>query len=208
VSSRKENLLDWTNLPDTDSKVIPKALALAVVVEFLLLTFFGIQSHWIAHPPKSDNEAQFIEAEVFEAPKLEHLVESKPIQAPAQHEAVLSKVPGQGKKAKETTHLEEKNQTTSSDRPLPPTHGPLAVYAPPPSIPDYLRERDLNVSAVIDFYITAQGQVNPRLVGSTGNEELDALAIATAKKWQFRPAEQNHKSVDSKIRLRIVFSVH
>ena len=207
MNSRKENLLDWTNLPNPDSKVLPRALLAAFVVEFALLTFFGVQSHWLAHPPKNTDDTKFIEAEVFQAPKLEHLQETKPV-APAQHEAVLSKVPGQGKKAKETPPVDEKNQTTSGEKALPPTHGPLPVYAPPPVIPDYLRDKDLSASAVIDFFITAQGQVNPRLVGSSGNEELDALAIRTAKKWQFRPAEKDHKAVDSKIRLRIVFSVH
>jgi TonB family protein len=61
---------------------------------------------------------------------------------------------------------------------------------------------------VIEFLITASGGVTPRLLRSSGNDELDAIALTTVKKWQFRPAEQDHKAIDSKIRLRIVFEVH
>ena len=70
MNSRKENLLDWTNIPNPDSKVLPRALLIAIIVEFALLTFFGVQSHWLAHPPKNTDDTKFIEAEVFQAPKI------------------------------------------------------------------------------------------------------------------------------------------
>jgi TonB family protein len=202
----QEKGLDWEGLPTDGSKVLTKAAVLAFIVEFSILTVLGWESHWLSHPqPVSDN-SRFIEAEVFETPKLDHLTEEKKVAAPKAAEPVISKVPGQGKK-KDQPQAEEQNQT-SSGPPVPPTHGPLAFFAPAPVIPEYLRDQDLNVSAVIDFFISAQGGVTPKLVGSTGNEELDALAVATAKRWQFRPAEQDHKAIDSKIRLRIVFTVH
>lgn len=203
-----DNLLIDSNSSGSDSKILLKCTTIAFVLEFSILTFLGWQSHWLAHPQKTGlDTSKFIEAEVVQIPKENHLVEEKKIAAPKTPEAVLSKVPGKGKKAPEKNPLEDENQTKSGP-PLAPTHGPVAFYAPPPVIPDYLRDQDLKASAVIDFYITAQGSVNPRLVGSTGNNELDALALATAKKWQFRPAEQNHKPIDSKIRLRIIFQVH
>jgi TonB family protein len=208
MSSLREGRVDWTNLPVPGSKILVRAALLAIVVEFTLLTIMGWQSHWLAHPQSADSGPKFIEAEVFQMPKLEHLMDEKKIAAPAPHEAVLSKVPNQGKKAPEKAQIEEQNQTKSGGPPMAPTHGPIAIFSPPPVIPDYLRDKDLNTSAVIDFLISAQGGVTPRLVGSTGNEELDALAIKTAQKWQFRPAEKDHKAVDSKIRLRIIFNVH
>lgn len=207
----ENRFIDWTSpqSPQSGDKILLKCAVVAFVVEFSVLTFLGWQSHWLAHPQKTTglDPSKFIEAEVVRIPKETHLVEEKKIAAPKTHEAVLSKVPGKGKKAPEKSSLEPENQTKGGPA-LAPTHGPVAFYAPSPVIPQYLRDRELNTSAVIDFYITAQGSGNPRLVGSTGNEELDALALSTAKKWQFRPAEQNHKPIDSKIRLRILFQVH
>jgi len=60
---------------------------------------------------------------------------------------------------------------------------------------------------VIEFLITAQGEVTPRLLDSSGNDELDAIAIDTVKKWQFKPAAQDNVPIDSKTRLRILFEV-
>ena len=171
----------------------------------------GWHQHWIAHPGHTGLDTEkFIEAQVFEAPPEQaHLVEEKKIAAPkpVTHEATLSKKPNQGREAKPGENaMPEKNVTQAGPPPLA-THGPVAVFAPAPTIPEYLKDQEIKSTAVIDFYVTAQGGVNPRLVGSTGNEELDALALATAKKWQFRPAEQDHKPIDSKVRLRIVFEV-
>ena len=193
-------------LSASDSKVLVRAGIAALMVEFVMLTAFGWYNHWLAHPQKTTglDSSKFIEAEVFQ-PRQSHLTEEK-IAAPKVPEAVLSKVPDQGKKPENKAKLDEENQTQAGP-PLTPTHGPVATVTPLPTIPEFLRTADLNVSAVIDFFVSAQGGVTPRLVGSTGNEELDAIAIGTAKRWQFRPAEQNHKPIDSKVRLRILFQV-
>jgi TonB family protein len=198
---------DWTHDPGSDSKVLVRAALLAFVVEFSALTLFGLQTHWMTHAETFSKPPAFIEASVFEMPKMEHLMEDKKIAAPKSHEAVLSKRPDQGKKTPEKAPVQDTNQTTGGPA-LAPTHGPIASFAPPPVIPEYLRDRDIKTSAVIDFFISATGEVDPKLVGSTGNEELDAIALKTVRKWQFRPAEQNHQKVASKIRLRIIFQVH
>lgn len=184
---------------------------IAFVFEASVLFGVGWHQHWIAHPQNTGLDTnKFIEAQVFEAPpEHAHLVEEQKLAAPkpVTHEATLSKKPNQGREPKPGENaMTEKNITQPGPPPLA-THGPVAVFAPTPAIPEYLKNQDLKATAVIDFYVTAQGGVNPRLVGSTGNEELDALAIATARKWQFRPAEQDHKPIDSKVRLRIVFEV-
>ena len=93
------------------------------------------------------------------------------------------------------------------DRLLASTHGPVALYAPPPQIPVYLQDQDIKTHVIIDFLVNQQGGTNPRLVSSSGNEELDAIALETAKKWIFRPAEKDGKKIESKVRLRIIFVV-
>ena len=198
--------MDWTNIPQSDSKLLLRAAIIAALVEFAILTGLGWHSHWLAHPTNAPDSSRFIEAEVFQMPRQTHLTEEKKISVPKSHEVVLSKAPGKGKKPPEKASVQEENQTQGGPA-LAPTHGPLAFYAPAPVIPEYLRDKELNTSAVIDFFISAQGTVTPRLVGSTGNEELDAIAVNTAKKWQFRPAEQNHRPIDAKVRLRIIFLV-
>ena len=193
-----------------ESKVLLRSAAAAFIIEFAILVAVGVSQHWIAHPQKTTglDTDKFIEAQVFQPPPEAHLMEEKKIAIPSPHpEATLSKVPNQGKKSKsEENKVQEENQTDSGTS-LAPTHGPVAVFSPPPTIPSYLREKELNASVVIDFFVTAQGTVTPRLVGSSGNEELDAIALGAVKKWQFRSAEQDHKPVDSKVRLRIVFEV-
>ena len=192
-----------------DSKILWRALLAAFCIEFTILTVIGWHESWLSHAPKTGlDSSKFIEAEVFQTPQDSHLVEEKqPTIAHAPREATISKVPDQGKVAKPGENkIQEENQTNAGAK-LAPTHGPVAVFSPPPVIPPYLRDKDLHTSVVIDFFINAQGTNTPRLVGSSGSEELDAVAIAAVKKWQFRPAENDHKPVDAKVRLRIVFEV-
>jgi TonB family protein len=100
----------------------------------------------------------------------------------------------------------EQNQVEAGPD-LGPTHGPVALYAPQPVIPAYLRGQNLKTSVVIEFLITAGGQVTCRLLESSGSDELDALSIETAEKWRFKPAAQDNVPIDSKTRLRITFEV-
>jgi TonB family protein len=155
------------------------------------------------------NETQFLETEVFQLPPQAHqLVEEKKVAPPVEKpEKAISQTPGHGTQAPPgSQNLEEENKTTSGPR-LAPTHGPIAVISPSPVIPPYLQDKEIKTHVIIDFFINQQGIATPRLVGSSGNEELDAIALATLKQWVFRPAEKEGKPIDSKIRLRIVFTV-
>ena len=87
------------------------------------------------------------------------------------------------------------------------THGPVLIESPSPVLPAYLKQQDLNTKVVIEFTVHANGQATPRLLSTSGNEELDQLALAAAAKWKFYPAESNHQAMDSKVKLRILFEV-
>jgi TonB family protein len=198
-----------TELKDSrpDSKVVLWSAIAAFVLEFVVLTGLGIYDHWLAHPQKQGlDPTQFVEAEMVQVPD-EPKLEEKKVNVPGPKEVTLSKEVGKGREAKpDEKQLPESNQTTAAS-PLGPTHGPVSIFAPQPVIPTYLQNQNLHTSVVIDFFVTALGAVTPKLVGSSGNEELDALALGTAKKWQFRPAEKDHKPLDAKVRLRIIFEV-
>jgi len=189
---------------ERDSKTFLWSMLVAFAIEALVLFLIGWHEHWIAHPQNTGmDESRFIEAQVYEIPPDAHLVSQQSVKA--SHEQAISKKVS-ASAAKTQTAPEADNQTQQGQN-VVPNHGPVAVYAPAPAIPTYFQDKDLHVSVVIDFFVNAQGQFVPQLVGSSGYEELDAIAIATVKKWQFRAAEKDHHPIDAKVRLRIVFDV-
>jgi TonB family protein len=200
----------WIPKDEAHSRFLFKSALCAFLIEFLIVTAVGWHEHWLAHPNKKSgiNEKDYIEAEVFKIPQdTPHLVEEKKMRpSHSQPEGTLSKSPNLGTSASVKPNLDEENKTESGPA-IAPTHGPILVYSPPPVIPPYLRDREFKTYVVIDFYISAQGTVSPRLVNSSGNEELDAIALRAAHQWQFRPAEDQHKAIDSKVRLRLIFEV-
>ena len=200
--------LEWVSDETFRSSYLLRCALIALFLEGGLLTAIGWHEHWLAHPSQGNEETQFIEAQVFQMPTEEaRLVEDKPAKTRvSRSEATLSKSPSQGVKSKTPVTVEEENKTESGPK-MAPTHGPVPLYAPEPTIPGYLRNQVMKASVVVEFLISSQGAFHIRLISSSGNEELDAAALATLKKWQFRPAEQDHKAIDSKVRLRIVFKV-
>ena len=202
--------LSWVGQEGNPSKILLRSALIAFLMEACFLTAVGWREHWLAHPQKTTglDDSRFIEAEVFQVSPDAHLVEEKPLKQPkARPETVISKVPGKGAPQKPNQIPADEENKTDAGPKLSPNHGPLAIFAPQPVIPSYLRNQELNTHVVIDFLVNSQGHATPRLVSSSGNEELDALALETVKTWQFRPAEKDHKPIDSKVRLRILFEV-
>lgn len=202
--------------PLSEFRVFVRCTCIALLMVLCVIEMLGWHVHWFAHPQKTQgiDPTTFIEAQMVTIPEVAELRSAAPTAADSPSEAVISKEVNKGRKAtaedKSLLARSDQNVTKSAaeaDASLGPTHGPVAVYTPAPIIPSYLTSQDLNRTVVIEFFVTAVAGVVPRLIVSSDNEELDAIAVATAKKWQFRPAEQGHKPVDSKVRLRIVFEV-
>jgi TonB family protein len=179
----------------------------ALALEAGILALLGLsQAHWLGRPGHAADAAEYIEAQVMPMPEEAHLVSQDA--AASVPEEVLSKEAGKGKKPKPGQKpIQDQNQTQAGPA-LGATHGVVALYAPAPVIPAYLRDQMLKASVVIEFTVTAAGQASPRLLSSSGNEELDAIALGTVRKWRFAPAEQEHHPMDSKTRLRIMFEVY
>ena len=94
----------------------------------------------------------------------------------------------------------------------PPPHIPTLVAAvpvskPEPTLPDDLRDADLNASFEALFTVHADGTATVKVVSGTGNAALDALALDAARRWTFRPATRDGQPVESYLRLRIEFDV-
>lgn len=188
-----------------EEKRIWQAAVMATVLEVLFFLALGL-----GHLPFLRNRfdsANYVEAQIIQLPANAHLTGAMAVKD--DEEVVFSRKQSHRKKAekKEPPKATEQNQVDAGPA-LGPTHGPVAFYAPAPVIPTYLRNQNFKTNVVIEFLVAAQGVVTPRLLDTSGNDELDAIAIKTVSKWQFKPAVQNSVPVDSKTRLRILFEVY
>ena len=82
------------------------------------------------------------------------------------------------------------------------------VFSPQPDIPDSLREEAMDKTCVALVTIQSDGKPSDiQVITSSGNNDLDQLAINTARKWKFKPATENGIPVVSQVRLHIEFEV-
>jgi TonB family protein len=192
--------------PNQERKRLAQSAGWALLLELLFFLALGI-GHLPLFRNPFDN-AQYVEAQIMQLPENAHLTGAQattpddeivfnPHHKPVRR--VVKKTP--------PPPAPEQNQVNAGPD-LGPTHGPVALYSPAPVIPTYLRDQNLKTSVVIEFLITAGGQVTPRLLDSSGNNELDGIALQTVSKWQFKPAAQDNVPIDSKTRLRILFEVY
>ncbi len=82
------------------------------------------------------------------------------------------------------------------------------ISSPQPTIPDDLRGEALDKTFVAEFTVEPDGKPSAvKVVQSTGNDELDRLALDTARQWRFKPATKDGEPVQSIVRLHIEFQV-
>jgi protein TonB len=91
--------------------------------------------------------------------------------------------------------------------PAPTPVDPQVVYDPRPTIPNDLLGSDLDTNFWALFTIHTDGTADVKMLQSTGNEELDQIAIQCAKEWKFKPATLDGKPVESYERLDVQFQV-
>ena len=61
---------------------------------------------------------------------------------------------------------------------------------------------------VAEFTVGKDGApAQVQIVRSSGNPELDRLALDTARKWRFKPATRDGQPIESVVRLHIQFQV-
>lgn len=91
---------------------------------------------------------------------------------------------------------------------VPVYSDPVATNSPSPAIPDDLRQDALDKTFIAEFVVGADGAPESvKVAQSTGLKELDQIALDAARQWRFRPATSDGKPVESRVRLRIEFSV-
>ncbi len=184
---------------DSNTEPLVRSAGLAIGVEFLFFLALGLGHLSLFHNRFDDA----VDAQIVQLSDA-HLSGA---QATSPDDDVVFNPRHKPKPAKKPTPPKTEQNQVDAGPDLGPTHGPVALYAPQPVIPSYLRDQNLKTSVVIEFLVTAQGQVTCRLLESSGSDELDALSIQTAEKWRFKPAAQDNVPLDSKTRLRILFEV-
>lgn len=85
----------------------------------------------------------------------------------------------------------------------------VALSQPQPTIPDELRGEALAKTFVAEFRVGMDGMPDEiKVAQSTGNRDLDRIALETAKRWRFKPATRDGQPIESRIRLHIEFQVN
>lgn len=189
--------------PLEERKQLLQASGMALGAELLFFLALGLGHLVVFRSPSGS--AQYVDAQILQLPP--NAVLRGAVAAVPDDEIVYNPRRKHPKPVKKADPPPGQNQVKAAPG-LGPTQGPVALYSPAPVIPGYLRNQNLKASVVIEFLITAQGRVTPRLLDSSGSGELDAIALDTASKWQFKPATRGDVPVDSKTRLRILFEVY
>ncbi len=87
------------------------------------------------------------------------------------------------------------------------SNGARALYAPPPQIPDDLRENVFETIAVAHFHVGFDGDAKVSLNQPTSNPRLNVILLDTLKQWRFFPAIRNGIAIDSEFDIRIPIAV-
>ena len=85
---------------------------------------------------------------------------------------------------------------------------PIEGRQPQPAIPDDLRSDALDKTCIIEVVVGSDGApVDVKVTTSTNVQDLDRLAVETARKWRFKPATRDGQPVESRVRLHVEFQV-
>lgn len=110
--------------------------------------------------------------------------------------------------------MEKQVEPKPEPKPSPaPVHEPVftevaPTYSPQPTLPDDLRAEALDKTFVAEVVVSSEGvPTDVHVAQSTGNDELDKLALETARKWKFKPATKDGQPIESRVRLHIEFQV-
>ncbi len=115
---------------------------------------------------------------------------------------------------KPATQPETETKTAvTTPNPTPKPHVPVitevaTTYSPQPDIPDDLRDVDLDTKVTVQVMVSPDGAPEDvKISQSSGNQELDSIALDTAKKWRFKAATKDGVGIESRVNLHIEFQV-
>ena len=177
------------------------AIRLAAIAAILTITglFFLTPREYTVQPYKLRHSVEMI----MEAlpPSLEKIAEppaaqkpvSVPVAAPSAEEVEASTISS-------TDFTEITKKPTETDVPVVPFWRvevkPQPIDIPKPAYPEMARNAGIEGSVVVEATVDIDGSViDARIMQSSGNQSLDAAAVAAALKAKFTPAKQRDKAV-------------
>jgi len=129
-------------------------------------------------------------------------VKSSQVKPPQETSAAAAKAPA-------SVQLLERRSTVSGNEDAKNSSSAEAVRAPRPKLPANIRSKiTSNNTVAVRVRIDKQGRVVGATAESTSGPVATSLvryALATARRWRFRPARQNGKPVRSEIVLEFLF---
>ena len=99
-------------------------------------------------------------------------------------------------------------QTTSPTAPLAPGDVPVAISRPAPRYPSDALRNGESGTVLVRIEVGADGEPTAvSVVARSGSRSLDRAAVQAAKRWRFRPAQQNGRAVASAVEVPIEFAL-
>ena len=99
-------------------------------------------------------------------------------------------------------------QTTSPTAPLAPGSVPVAISRPAPRYPSDALRNGESGTVLVRIEVGADGEPTAvSVVARSGSRSLDRAAVQAAKRWRFRPAQQNGRAVASAVEVPIEFAL-
>ncbi len=196
----------WARTGYFEARVFQGSIPLAILTEFVVLTLVGLgqRSSLLSHSAESPSQNSWVEAQIYEMPEAPHLVQKMKAAVPVVQSEIAIHPSASAPQSKATApaKFDSENQVQEG-APVPRDHGPIPVFNPKPVLPEYLEYQDASHSVVVVFEVSAEGAVNPRLVVSSGHDEIDAVVLETLKRWRFQPGVKDGRPVNSHFRARI-----
>ena len=99
-------------------------------------------------------------------------------------------------------------QTTSPTSPLAPGDVPVAISRPAPRYPSDALRNGESGTVLVRIEVGADGEpTSVSVVARSGSRSLDRAAVQAAKRWRFRPAQQNGRAVAGAVEVPIAFAL-
>lgn len=91
---------------------------------------------------------------------------------------------------------------------LAPGSVPVAISRPAPRYPSDALRNGESGTVIVRIEVGADGEpVAVSVVGRSGSRSLDRAAVQAAKRWRFRPAQQNGRAVAGAVEIPIEFAL-
>lgn len=81
----------------------------------------------------------------------------------------------------------------------------VPLVQPQPSYPKAARSRGLHGDVRVLLKIDSSGRVEPELLRTSGEALLDEAALATARRWRFKPARRGDEAVSDRLTVNFKF---